>query len=146
MSNSQSLIGRTFGRLKVIGDSKPRVYSSTIKRVSICKCQCGTIKNVANESLARGTTKSCGCLRRELLTTHGHTSNKTKSRTFSVWSDMMARCLKPNNKYFHHYGGRGIGVSEHWHQFENFLADMGPKPAGKSICRIVTGKHWETAY
>lgn len=42
---------------------------------------------------------------------------------------MKARCLNPNNPRYHRYGGRGITIYDRWlESFENFLADMGPKP------------------
>lgn len=33
----------------------------------ICQCSCGTAKVVSGNSLRRGTTKSCGCLRDEIV-------------------------------------------------------------------------------
>lgn len=48
---------------------------------------------------------------------------------------MLQRCENPNNKRYADYGGRGIQVAERWHLFENFAADMGPRPPGAMIDR-----------
>jgi hypothetical protein len=49
---------------------------------------------------------------------------------------MRARCSNPNAQYYKDYGGRGIIVCQRWiDSFENFLADMGECPPGKSIDR-----------
>lgn len=41
---------------------------------------------------------------------------------------MKHRCSNPTNHRYSDYGGRGIRVCERWEKFENFLADMGPRP------------------
>jgi hypothetical protein len=48
---------------------------------------------------------------------------------------MLARCRNPNGKRFKDYGGRGITVCEQWLKFENFFADMGHAPTGKTLDR-----------
>jgi hypothetical protein len=69
---------------------------------------------------------------------HGHSSSHAhggkNSPTFSSWEAMNYRCRNLNDKA---YGGRDppIKVCKRWRKFENFLADMGERPAGTSIDR-----------
>jgi hypothetical protein len=48
---------------------------------------------------------------------------------YQAWRAMKARCHNTRHAAFADYGGRGIAVCERWRvSFENFFADMGPKP------------------
>lgn len=55
---------------------------------------------------------------------------------YGIWSHMIARCHKPNDKAYHLYGARGITVCDEWHDINNFIADMGDKPKGYSLERL----------
>ncbi len=59
-----NLTGRKFGRLTVVGLSHRDKKSVSFWLV---KCDCGVEKTVNGQSLQRGTTASCGCLRREIM-------------------------------------------------------------------------------
>lgn len=51
------------------------------------------------------------------------------SSEHKTWCNIRSRCHDPNNNRFRYYGARGIKVCPRWHEsFENFIADMGPKP------------------
>lgn len=54
----------------------------------------------------------------------------------NIWRHIKQRCQNPNNKAYPRYGGRGIYLCERWRIFENFYADMSPRPEGLSIDRI----------
>lgn len=67
-------------------------------------------------------------------TVHGH--SKPPTPTYRSWRAMLDRCTRPGNERWHRYGGRGIAICERWRIFENFLADMGERPNGRTLDRI----------
>ncbi len=117
------LEGKTFGRLRVQGLSDK--YPERSSLYWICACQCGKTRVVDSWRLLSGTTKSCGCLHTDTITTHGM-SNLPEYR---IWASMIHRCSNKDSQVYRHYGGRGISVCKRWHQFENFISDIGRRPS-----------------
>ena len=71
---------------------------------------------------------------------HGHTVDGKYSATYSSWQAMLARCRYSGRDNEARYAGKGIAVCERWKDFNNFLADMGERPPGKSLDRIDNDK------
>lgn len=135
MGRSLNLVGEKFGYLTVL-EFSGALAGNRSNKIWVCRCDCGEIKNVRGDKLKSGETVSCGCMKvaiqRSKVTTHGMKHTKT----YTSWRSMKDRCLNPKNEYFKDYGGRGIRVCERWMaSFENFLADMGAAPPGKSLDR-----------
>lgn len=66
------------------------------------------------------------------------------SPEYEAWRDMKKRCYDPSNVMFARYGGRGISVCASWRDsFERFLADVGPRPEGKTLDRRDNDKNYE---
>lgn len=63
---------------------------------------------------------------------------------YNTWNKMRERCHNPNHEYYASYGGRGIVVCDRWrYSFANFLEDMGEKPRGKTLDRILVDGNYE---
>jgi hypothetical protein len=67
MPNLVDLTGVRFGRFLVAGRGPAHPRRTFWK----CRCDCGNIRNVEAESLRGGRSRSCGCLKRELIVERG---------------------------------------------------------------------------
>ena len=120
------LSGARFGRLVVVG-----IAGKKGKRLCwLCKCDCGSEHLASGDVLKNGHVKSCGCLKAEVDAKgtrfrHG----LSKSSEHKIWCGITERCHNKKSKFFMRYGGRGITVCRRWKTFENFYADMGPRPS-----------------
>lgn len=142
MANRPNLIGNVYGRLTVIGHGPKR----GARRTWECTCECGSTHFASTSDLNYGTVQSCGCLLRgptSANSSHSHAARRAPSKTYNSWRGMVERCTNPNHIAFKNYGGRGILVCERWALFDNFLADMGERPAGTSIDRINVDGNYE---
>ena len=131
------LRGQKFGRLIVLIRNKTYPKSTHW----ICKCDCYNFSSVESIGLRYETTKSCGCLRRELRTKHG----LFKTDEYSIWKGIIDRChnqSKQDPEIWARYGGRGIEVSKEWrNDVSKFYEDMGPRPSKRmTVERIDNNK------
>lgn len=90
-----------------------------------CRCRCGTVAVRQERQLVSGKNGGCAICRNGTRT-HG----KTLTPEHVAWKAMLQRCYYEKHPQHKDYGGRGIKVCDRWrNSFENFLADMGPKPS-----------------
>ena len=113
------------------GDHKSSIW--------LCRCLCGTEREIMLPTLRDGKTHSCGCKRG----IHRHTASGRRSKTYSSWSNAVARCSYPSNPAFEYYQRRGITMCDRWRNgedgkggFECFLEDMGEVPEGCTLDRF----------
>lgn len=110
----------------------------------LCQCECGTVKEVAKNSLRFGKSKACGCTKnkkaRERMAKHG----MGKHPLYNTWKSMKNRCLNKNDKDYTKYGGRGITMNPAWIDVKVYVKDIekhiGKRPDGMTIDRIDNDK------
>lgn len=58
----------------------------------------------------------------------------------NTFKTMLQRCYNPKRNKAEFYINRGIDVDPRWHDFMNFVADMGERPDGYTLDRIDNSK------
>lgn len=103
----EDIIGKRFGFLTVIKLSEKSVS------LCICKCDCGTVKELKKSNLKFNGTKSCGCYAKSIYGKFATTHGLSKTRIYKTWASMRQRGTgsDTNKKY---YSNRGIGICEEW--------------------------------
>lgn len=134
------MIGSKFGRLEVVsraGTNKHRKITWN------CVCECGNKTVAVSGSLRSGNTKSCGCLQKEAAANNARNGalfttapGLWRHNLHATWYSMMERCYVREDPAYHNYGGRGIKVCDRWHDFGNFISDVGDRPDRSTLDRV----------
>lgn len=101
------ITGNRYGRLLVLKHIKEAKWK--------CQCDCGNIVIVKSSHLMGGSTKSCGCLKKEIQ--HG----MAETRIYHIWENMVQRTTNPKATGYANYGGKGVHVCEEWLDFRKFM-------------------------
>lgn len=133
--------GKKFGRLTVECVSTEK--AGGVRTQLMCKCECGAHVTVEAASVSRGSTRSCGCLRKEVMksirTKHGDDRMGKETRLHRIWGAMKSRCGNENTTNYKYYGARGITVCDEWlgdyRKFRSWALENGYKD-GLTIDRI----------
>ena len=120
MTEKIDMTGRVIGRLLVIEECGRDARGKALWR---CRCECGNEVIVLGDNLRRERTTNCGCYQRECAVESHTTHGMSKTRIYSVWSDMLKRAgvIKgASEEVKHNYQDRGITVCDEWLVFEKF--------------------------
>lgn len=104
------LTNKKIGRLTVISFA----YSKNKRKYWKCICECGNICDVMGNYLKLGSTKSCGCLKKELNQKGNIKHNMYKTRIYKIYQSMKQRCYFEKHTHYKNYGGRGISICDEW--------------------------------
>lgn len=117
MGKLHDLTGQVFGRLTCIQRAG---RSSKYNALWECECTCGNKVVVNSNNLIQSNTKSCGCIRHEILLQRVSSHNLSDTRLYEIWWGMKKRCFNPNCHAFKRYGQRGITICKEWLDFKTF--------------------------
>lgn len=113
MAKSKNWVGYETEYILIVDVLNERSVSN--KKVGNCLCKvCGNSFNAIINNVVTLTTKNCGCVRKEKVSTH----NMSKSRIYQCWSSMKYRCDKRLINY------EDVNYCERWRNFESFYEDM----------------------
>jgi NTP pyrophosphatase (non-canonical NTP hydrolase) len=128
--------GKKLGYCEVM---KSTVSTSGSSYVLLCVCGKQFTKQAS--AIRKNIKTSCGCMKYKGRKTH----NLSKTSEYRIWAGMIARCQNSTQTSYPYYGGRGIKVCSRWlESFENFLKDMGCRPAPEySLDRIDSDGNYE---
>ena len=137
-------VGDRFGRLVVV-EKAPRLGGSRLTAY-VCLCDCGESHVAVGGMLARGDTKSCGCLARDLSRARQLKHGLSEHPLYQVWGSMKRRCGNKKDAAFKNYGARGISVCKEWANsfelFHQWAMEHGYSP-GLHIDRINNDGNYE---
>lgn len=111
--------GEQLGECIYLHDSEQRACPGGQKpRRAIFICKCGKEFIAQIYQVKSRSTKSCGCLSKEFITTHG----LVRHPNYLTYINMMRRCYTIKDNGYKSYGGRGIIVCEEWvDSIESFI-------------------------
>jgi hypothetical protein len=130
-----------YGYLTPIGE----IFYVGNRKAIKCKCDCGIEKIILLKHL-QTNTKSCGCLRKKLVSERSIIHNDYKTYEYRKWLNIKQLCDNPKNNRYKDYGGRGIDYDIRFENdykiFKQDLIDtIGLRPNSKySLDRINNNK------
>ena len=131
------LTGQRFGRLTVVSRAENTMQG---KPKWFCVCDCGNTLSVSGDCLKRGNTKSCGCLKNEIIISRNKKHGLSKNPLYAIWCGIKHRVSDEDDT---DYGGRGIDICEEWeNDFQAFYdwAILNGYKRGLTIDRIDNDK------
>jgi hypothetical protein len=116
--------------------------------MGLYKCNCGKEYVVMISAVNRKHNTGCADCKNIRPKGPAKKHGMYKTKEFSIWQGIKARCLNPNDTCYSEYGAKGITICNRWadpeNGFKNFYEDMGAMPTPKhTIERINSNKNYE---
>lgn len=155
----QNLIGKTFGRLTVIKQVEDYVSPSGYKKAQwLCECSCENHNQivVVGSDLKSGNTKSCGCLKAEMVQELGKNNQKQNRYEKNFIIDEhgeygIGYCSNTGSQFYFDkedfdkikkYNWVETIVSDVYHRLLAFIPEL---DVHKTMAQIIVGNHYDHA-
>lgn len=135
-----------YGKLTTIKEVVPSTNKNGVKRRNVlCKCDCGNEVIINLYSLRNGTTKSCGCLLKELPQGYKRKYEKdtVKTRLYRIWAGIKNRCYNKKTPEYKKYGLRGIIMCDEWRNDFITFKDWSEKNGYNENLTIISEKTFD---
>lgn len=116
LKDIQQYEGQIYGYLTIIRTLRKPYRGRPSVLFAEVRCQCGKVYTIFLRDVIGGRSKSCGCMRGEMISKRMTRHGGSKSRLFNIWQGMRYRCMNPNSKAYADYGLRGIQICALWEQ------------------------------
>jgi hypothetical protein len=116
--NPLALIGKKYGEWTVLKYSGVKRINTATYFTLLCRCSCGTIKNITAQNLISGRTTKCKRHR-----------SRTLDPFFKFWRKLLVDAKQ-----------EGKEVDKRWMKYENFLKDVKGKQKNKILAGLITTK------
>lgn len=108
-----------------------------------CKCDCGNEVVTRNRALHNGNTRSCGCLKSDLIRAVAKSQGigVAKNSLYATWKMLKRGMSDPTASNWASYGARGVRMHEPWWNdpvlFINEVeAELGPRKKRDCLRRV----------
>ena len=102
---------------KINSDSKNSRYIIQFDNLGVTEASRPSIKNKTVKNPYKNTVCNIACI--------GLPPKRSyHKKSYDMWRNMIARCYDKNHPQYCFYGGSGVGVSNRWKCFENFILDL----------------------
>ena len=114
-------VGAQFGELTIIGWERYLAPRGDHEYRALCRCTCGAEVHVSRYTLKDGRSTRCPACAKKASSKKRWKKYASimpdvehRSRLLNRLSSAIGRCHNPKNKYFKHYGERGVSVFSEW--------------------------------
>lgn len=133
-------VGEKINRWTLLEVTNRRTSSQEV--LGLFECECGTVKDVAIRRVVSGRTKSCGCLKSELVSKRATKHGLSEHPLYFAWHSMIRRVKGCTEKHRKNYASINVHPS-----FETLIDFIKNAPdgwfPGAQLDRIDNNKDYE---